>query len=1039
MVMIFGTISPAFAAGFDGSNEPVQKTESESITKDGKHRIKLVLPKDTKPKRSINFFKSKSKAPAKEPPFDQTTVKVKIIKHGVGSEPFNFDAVFGAGASKSITLYDDADGADPDEQEVTFSAADDLVEFTTPIPMGHVTDGDVSIEFEGSHVTGRLTYVESAADYSGESNITTFKLDLYQIRNTDVVVTTKNADGTVVANPTTGKIKLGSLGKEIAIPAQGATGEFADVDSISVAKVAELNADPGYSVEGLENGVIVDKANNKVYKPGEFVVDSKGIDATTLEFTEKPIWTDDANYANDPDYVAVTFAQGDHGTIAENKTYYVFKGVEMASALTPPTVTANTGWTQKTGPEAWNPALATKYDEGKTHVAQYQYIGDDVVPQNPGEDKPNVPDNFVKVDFSAGDHGTIAADQTTIYWVNPEKEVTVTAPTVTANAGYTQKTGADAWDHALTATFAEETTITAQYESTAFDKNNVTGMVVKTQPKLVYVEGSATEGKLDLTNLVVTLTDKNGNAQDVPFNKLGEYGITANPTNGTDMTVAGNNGKPVVLTKDNLTANTDNLKVTQQQPSVFDKEKITGIEFTKDPSKMIYTEGDKPEHAGLEITLTDENGNTKVVTKDKLGEFGITVTPAEDAELAKADNGKNFVAKVNDKDGKEITANSPGTITVNEKPAQEQSEKPTINQPTVGDDKITGTGKPGATIVVKDGNGDEIGTTTVKPDGTWEVTVTPAETLVSGETITATQTENGKSPSEPATETVKDKTTPTPQGPSVTYPDTDMDKGDTKTVTPDIKDKDGKTTIPDTTPEVVQPGNGVVVTPHPDGSITVTIPEDYDGPSTIVIPVVVSVDGEVIKTTLTIHVNDGGSGYEPGGDDWYYFPRRPRREIVPTISVFAEPEKKVTPVHDTLWYVFYINEYEYEVVRNGVVTKRLMDVTPVLQNDRTMLPLRYVAEALGAEVEWDNSTRTARFTKDGLTASIQIDGDEIVLSNGKIIKMDSKPLNINDRILVSVTNVANVFGMTNGHTLDGTDQDIEWNQDDKSATIYVRR
>ena len=116
-----------------------------------------------------------------------------------------------------------------------------------------------------------------------------------------------------------------------------------------------------------------------------------------------------------------------------------------------------------------------------------------------------------------------------------------------------------------------------------------------------------------------------------------------------------------------------------------------------------------------------------------------------------------------------------------------------------------------------------------------------------------------------------------------------------------------------------------------------------------------------------------------------------------------------------------------------------MDVTPVIQNDRTMLPLRYVAEALGADVQWDAKTRTARFTKDGLTASIQIDSDEIVLSNGKTIKMDSKPLNIKDRILVSVTNVANVFGMTNGHTLDSTDQDIEWNQNDKTATIYIRR
>ena len=249
-------------------------------------------------------------------------------------------------------------------------------------------------------------------------------------------------------------------------------------------------------------------------------------------------------------------------------------------------------------------------------------------------------------------------------------------------------------------------------------------------------------------------------------------------------------------------------------------------------------------------------------------------------------------------------------------PPVNKSATPTIDQPTVGDDKITGTGKPGATIVVKDGNGDEIGTTTVKPDGTWEVTVTPAEPLVSGETITATQTENGKSPSEPATETVKDKTTPTPQGPSVTYPDTDMDKGDTKTVIPEIKDKKGEPTRPDTTPIVVQPGNGVVVTPNPDGSITVTVPDDYDGPSTIVIPVVVTVDGEEIHTTLTIRVRDN----KPVID--YYIPELKIHEYTPTYPVFASVDKKVVDKEVINSHDQYIFGYPDDTIRpDGDMTR----------------------------------------------------------------------------------------------------------------------
>ena len=130
---------------------------------------------------------------------------------------------------------------------------------------------------------------------------------------------------------------------------------------------------------------------------------------------------------------------------------------------------------------------------------------------------------------------------------------------------------------------------------------------------------------------------------------------------------------------------------------------------------------------------------------------------------------------------------------------------------------------------------------------------------------------------------------------------------------------------------------------------------------------------------------------------------------------------------------------EYEIVKDGVSQKKRMDLVPVIKNDRLMLPLRSLAEMIGAKVEWDSQTRIATFTNNALVAKIQIDGDEIVLSNGKVIKMDSKPLNINGRILVSISNVANVFGLTNGNTKDGIDQDIEWDDVNKTVTINLKK
>ncbi len=130
---------------------------------------------------------------------------------------------------------------------------------------------------------------------------------------------------------------------------------------------------------------------------------------------------------------------------------------------------------------------------------------------------------------------------------------------------------------------------------------------------------------------------------------------------------------------------------------------------------------------------------------------------------------------------------------------------------------------------------------------------------------------------------------------------------------------------------------------------------------------------------------------------------------------------------------------EYEFIKDGVSQKKRMDVVPVIKNDRLMLPLRSLAEMIGAKVEWDPTTRIATFTNNSLVAKIQIDGDEIVLSNGEVIKMDSKPLNINGRILVSISNVGNVFGLTNGNTKDGIDQDIEWDDANKTVTINLKK
>ena len=123
-------------------------------------------------------------------------------------------------------------------------------------------------------------------------------------------------------------------------------------------------------------------------------------------------------------------------------------------------------------------------------------------------------------------------------------------------------------------------------------------------------------------------------------------------------------------------------------------------------------------------------------------------------------NGKPVVLTKGD-----LTANTDNLVVTKDNTTEEKSEKPIIDRPTEGDDKITGEGKPGANIVVKDKYGNKIGEAEVNGKGKWEVPVPKDKPLKENDKITVEQTEKGKKPNTAET-TVKGKKTPTPSRPS---------------------------------------------------------------------------------------------------------------------------------------------------------------------------------------------------------------------------------------------------------------------------------
>ncbi len=173
---------------------------------------------------------------------------------------------------------------------------------------------------------------------------------------------------------------------------------------------------------------------------------------------------------------------------------------------------------------------------------------------------------------------------------------------------------------------------------------------------------------------------------------------------------------------------------------------------------------------------------------------------------------------------------------------------------------------------------------------------------------------------------------------------------------------------------------------------------------------------------------------------WNEFPRYyVRSHRTPTYKVVTKINNKESkPKLSSKIFVIDTKTGTYTIREDGKTLEKLMEVKPVIKDDRTNLPLRALAEILDAKVIWNEATRTASFTREGFTALIQIDGKKIVLSNGETIELESKALNINGRIYLPLVYVGQVFGLTSGNSLDGEDQDIEWNDKDKTVTINIK-
>lgn len=124
--------------------------------------------------------------------------------------------------------------------------------------------------------------------------------------------------------------------------------------------------------------------------------------------------------------------------------------------------------------------------------------------------------------------------------------------------------------------------------------------------------------------------------------------------------------------------------------------------------------------------------------------------------------------------------------------------------------------------------------------------------------------------------------------------------------------------------------------------------------------------------------------------------------------------------------VFAVKHKERDIPLNGIIVNNHIvysDVYPYIKNNRTYVPIRFIAEELGYDVKWDGPNKKVTMTSDGTTVELTI-GSNKMMVNGKAVLLDAPAEIRDDRTFVPLRAIAEAFG-----------EKVDYSQDYKAVYI----
>lgn len=104
-----------------------------------------------------------------------------------------------------------------------------------------------------------------------------------------------------------------------------------------------------------------------------------------------------------------------------------------------------------------------------------------------------------------------------------------------------------------------------------------------------------------------------------------------------------------------------------------------------------------------------------------------------------------------------------------------------------------------------------------------------------------------------------------------------------------------------------------------------------------------------------------------------------------------------------------------------------LDQPAIIYNSRTMVPMRAVAENLGAEVSWDNESKVVEFSGEGVKVYVVVGSNTLRVVNDdgeNTVNIDTPAIIENGRTLVPIAFLTEYFGYA-----------VDWDGETKTVNV----